>query len=352
MKPSPIFKCRRSYGVAALFAALLLAPFPIVLAAPDAKTMARAKLVEGAELLKNGEYEAALGRFKDAYAVVPSPKIHYNFGLAYRGLGRNAEALQAFERFLEDAPDATADLRVKAARQRDDLKKKVVTLEVTADTAGAAVTVDGRALGTTPLTRSYFVDAGPHQLVVEKGGRVFAERIEGAPGQKLTFSARLSLPSPSETQKPVVAATPKGDPEAVRSTAVLAPPPKVEPATDEGSWRRPVAYATAGAAVLSLALGIFESGRASEHLKDFRSTKSDVSGQSCGTELNQYGGPPCKALYNDWRSAHRWSLVGFVGGGLLATAAAGLFLWPTHSAESSRLACGTTGVGIFCGAGF
>ena len=65
--------------------------------------------------LKRDDYRAALARFEEAYALVPSPKIHYDFGLAYVGLARPGEALAAFERFLAEAPDAPADKREKAA---------------------------------------------------------------------------------------------------------------------------------------------------------------------------------------------------------------------------------------------
>ena len=62
--------------------------------------MARTKLLDGSDALKRGDFKDALARFKEAYELVPSPKIHYNFGLAYRGLGRPADAIDAFEKFL------------------------------------------------------------------------------------------------------------------------------------------------------------------------------------------------------------------------------------------------------------
>jgi hypothetical protein len=93
---------------------------PVARAQPDAardasREAAHAKLVEGVDAMKRGDYEAALALFQQAYALVPSPKIHYDFGLAYVGLERPADALAAFERFLAEAPDAPADKREKAA---------------------------------------------------------------------------------------------------------------------------------------------------------------------------------------------------------------------------------------------
>ena len=86
---------------------------------------ARAKLVEGVAALKRSDYKVALARFEEAYALVPSPKIHYDFGLAYVGLGRRDAAVAAFERFLAEAPDAPADKREKAASLIATLRAEV-----------------------------------------------------------------------------------------------------------------------------------------------------------------------------------------------------------------------------------
>src|SRR5215475_11501406 len=87
---------RRAVRLAALALAAGLALAPRAAAADD-KAAAKAKLVEGADLLKRGEYQSALERFQRAYELVPSPKIQFNFGLAYKGLGRNADAIEAFD---------------------------------------------------------------------------------------------------------------------------------------------------------------------------------------------------------------------------------------------------------------
>jgi len=119
---------------------------PAELAQPAMETdanreAARAKLVEGVAALKRGDHQAALTRFEEAYALVPSPKIHYDFGLAYVGLGRTADALAAFERFLAEAPDAPPDTREKAASMIPTLRARL---------AEAAARNDGQATGAAP----------------------------------------------------------------------------------------------------------------------------------------------------------------------------------------------------------
>ncbi len=118
-------------GVAMLAALIVAVGAPAVAraqpaAASDAtREAARAKLVAGVDAMKRGDYQAALARFQEAYALVPSPKIHYDFGLAYVGLERPAEALAAFERFLAEAPDAPPDKREKATSLVATLRARV-----------------------------------------------------------------------------------------------------------------------------------------------------------------------------------------------------------------------------------
>jgi hypothetical protein len=105
------------------------------------RAAARAKLVEGVAALKRGEPGAALARFEEAYKLVPSPKIHYDFGLAYVGLGRQADAVAAFERFLAEAPDAPPDKRAKAASLAAMLRGQLAEAEAEAEARPAPIVV-------------------------------------------------------------------------------------------------------------------------------------------------------------------------------------------------------------------
>ena len=124
---------RRAVGSVVVLAMLLGAP-PVARAQDELarpaigsdpnREAARVKLVEGVAALKRGDHRAALARFEEAYALVPSPKIHYDFGLAYVGLGRSADALASFERFLAEATDAPSDKRDKAASMIASLRAR------------------------------------------------------------------------------------------------------------------------------------------------------------------------------------------------------------------------------------
>ncbi len=145
---------------------LVSRPTATAAAEPSDREKATAMLAEGAELYRKGDVTRALGNFKAAYAVFPSPKLQYNIGLAYQGLGRHAEALKSFEAFLRDAPDAPAERLADARDRIRQLAAKVANLAVTGPREGAEVLVDGALVGRTPLPARLPIDSGRHELVV------------------------------------------------------------------------------------------------------------------------------------------------------------------------------------------
>ena len=84
---------------------------------------------------------------REAYRLVPSPKVLYNLGIAYLSVARYADALAALEQFLAEATDAPAANQDTARRHIADLRAKVVTLELKSDRPGAELGLDGRGLG-------------------------------------------------------------------------------------------------------------------------------------------------------------------------------------------------------------
>src|SRR5512140_3382498 len=90
-----------------LLALLAQATAPSVGAQDKAK--ARGLLSEGSAIYKKGDYAGALEKFEAAYAAYPSPKLWFNIGQVNRDLGRPVESLEAFEKFLAFAPDASPD---------------------------------------------------------------------------------------------------------------------------------------------------------------------------------------------------------------------------------------------------
>jgi hypothetical protein len=182
-----------------LVSALPAAAAPAPEAETGAKSAARAKLVEGMDLLKSGRYGEALKRFNEAYALVPSPLITYDFGLAYLGLGDRPRALEAFDTFLAEAHDAPADKRRKAEGYREELRGQVAVVELTADVDSAQLSVDGVDVGPVSFPRRVYLPSGSHELVarVAVGGAPRATTVVCGAGQTVSVAIRLSVPPPA-----------------------------------------------------------------------------------------------------------------------------------------------------------
>ena len=227
-----------------------------------AKDAAEAKLVDGVELLKTRSYHQALERFEQAYALLPSPLIFYDLGLAELGLGDAPRALESFDRFLAEAPDAPADKRQKAERYREQLRARVsiVTLESDANVGAAELTVDGLSLGRVSLPRRLYLAPGSHDLVARADGSAQPATISCPAGQALTFSLHLAPPP-----APVVAAPAGQSPVSplVGAEVPQTQPPggavavmQTSPSVARDSWARPWALSAAALGVVSIGVGI------------------------------------------------------------------------------------------------
>jgi hypothetical protein len=163
----------------------------------DPKEIARGRVREGNTLYDQGRHEEALGRYREAYAAYPSPKILFNVGQTLLRLGRDVEAAAAFDRFLADGKDTAPELRQEAEKTLAGLKARVAFVLVSAEPEGAELTIDSHDHGRTPLPRAVAVAPGRHQIVLTKPGWTpFVYRIEARAGEETRVEARLTPVSP------------------------------------------------------------------------------------------------------------------------------------------------------------
>jgi tetratricopeptide (TPR) repeat protein len=59
----------------------------------------------GQRLHDNGKYDEAIVEYEAAYRLAPIPDLLFNLGLVYRLKGEHAKAIDAYERYLDAAPD-------------------------------------------------------------------------------------------------------------------------------------------------------------------------------------------------------------------------------------------------------
>ena len=95
---------------------------------PEADEIGRAEFLRGRRAYDSGDYETALDAFERALELTSRPALYYNVGLALDRLRRDAEALRAYEQYLELVAEsderATVEARVLALRRAVDEERE------------------------------------------------------------------------------------------------------------------------------------------------------------------------------------------------------------------------------------
>jgi hypothetical protein len=314
---------------------LVLAGGRPAVAAPDAardtaatKAAAEAKLIEGVERLKVHDDRGALERFQEAYALVPSPLIFYDFGLAQLGLGDEPRALESFERFLAEAPDAPPDKRRKAELHRDELSARVSVVTLAANVDVADLTVDGLGLGRVSFPRRLYLGPGAHQVFARAGGAVQAATVTCVAGQKIGLALRLAPPPTSVVEaarnEPVAwpgAATP-AEPPAAKGVELLAASSSSSPSSARSvqtiqPWALSLAAAGAVSLGVGLTFGLLARNNGNEVTGDSRNGLTFVPAEEAAGLRDQ-----------------RLEVVFLSVGAVAVAAGVGLYAWARHGAHS------------------
>ncbi|MBI2898204.1 MAG: tetratricopeptide repeat protein [Deltaproteobacteria bacterium] len=173
----------------------------VLLAAPSAaeaqmdERAARAHFEAASSYYDQGRYEEALHEFEEALRAAPDAQkglMVFNIGQAQERLGRLAEAIESFQRYLElepAAPDRAA-IEARLSNLRARLGETGIVLRVSED--GARVSVDGSASGTTPLAEPLRVAPGRHEILIERDGfRPFRLTVSVEAGRQVEAEATL-----------------------------------------------------------------------------------------------------------------------------------------------------------------
>jgi tetratricopeptide (TPR) repeat protein len=98
-------------------------PPPPIPPGSDPRTEARKRFQQGAILYSQGDYARAVAEFEAAYAFAPAPAVLFNIGICYEHLGRDQDALTAYERY-EQAMSSSSSPSPNVA----DVHKRIAAL--------------------------------------------------------------------------------------------------------------------------------------------------------------------------------------------------------------------------------
>jgi PEGA domain/Tetratricopeptide repeat len=155
--------------------------------------LAKAHFATGELYYERGRYPDAAREFEEAYRLSQRPELLYNMGKSYDGIGDHARALAAYRRFLNAVVVSPDRAQVTDRAKQLQLLVGVVTIKASVD--GSAVTIDGLAVGTTPLAEALELNPGAHKMeIVHEGFATWRGDVTAAPGAQQTVNAeQISL---------------------------------------------------------------------------------------------------------------------------------------------------------------
>jgi hypothetical protein len=199
MKPSSFF------FVVGLFLAQLATTCPVKAqpasdetATPEAQ-QAHRHFSLGVKLYSDGDFGPALAQFQRAYALKPHFRVLYNIAQCKFELRDYVEARATLRRYLSEGGAAALDADRIARIEADlaDLERRIAQLDIRSNVRGAVVYVDGRTVGTTPLSQAIEVSEGQRSLSVESSVRGTKQRsilLVGGERQTITVDFELVAP--------------------------------------------------------------------------------------------------------------------------------------------------------------
>ncbi|HYQ16696.1 MAG TPA: PEGA domain-containing protein, partial [Polyangiaceae bacterium] len=147
--------------------------------APDAaaKKEAKTRFEHAIKLYEDGDYSVALAEFERVYELVPDYRVLYNIGQVSIQLGHYARALNTLKEYMtRGATELSAERAKSVQADIDLLAVRTASIALEVDPEGVEVTIDGRVLGTTPISDPIVVDVGERRVELKRAGYVSQEQ--------------------------------------------------------------------------------------------------------------------------------------------------------------------------------
>jgi hypothetical protein len=293
---------------------------PAQVAAPpgvDAVARAEALFQEGMRFVAQKQWADAEQRFLAAWALNPSYDVAANLGHTQNRLGKYKDAARHLAYAIKNWPlVGKREPRELAQRRLAELRASLTSLSIQVSVAGAAVSVDGTPVGTSPLDAEVFVDPGSHVIGAKLNGYEDAKVVvEGTKGAARTATLALSPVTPPHPV-PSVEMTAAAERTSTPSTTVA-------PSLDAGGPNKALLVAggvtTGLALVVGTSLLVVSKNKASDASTQFGTVVMQHGASACA----QLSAPGCQDLHDELESksalgsAGAWALI---GGGVVGVA--------------------------------
>lgn len=264
------------------------------------------------EHFRAGRYAEAHSGFSRVWSLEKKPRTAGNLGWTEMKLAMYAPAAEHLSYFLREQKGLDPEEREEVTRLLSQAKARVGALRIHVAQPGARVSIDGRAIGTAPLSDEIYVDPGRRKVEALLGERKATAEVEANAGGTATVHLDVAPavipPAPSPTPPP--------------------PPPPSPRATGSGRALLPgLVVGGAGAAALLAGAGSLIG------YADRKSQSEKLHGEivrAGGKCIPGSAHPACPALLDATRTGDTLQHVGIgllVTGGIVTALSAGYLLW-------------------------
>jgi len=320
---------------ATLLLALLLVSGAAFGQSDTARTEARNHYQHGLALVDQSQFEQALDEFRSAYGASPQFAVLYNIGQTCIALGRPVDAVSALEQYLDEGKlEIPPERREQVEKQLTTLRAKTAELLVITLAPGAAIELDGRELGRTPLPAPVRVAAGEHVVSARaEDGTKLSRSVKLQAGDLLEL--RLDPPPVEVTQKQAANAAAVAQREPVQSL------PPAEP--HASTTTRTLGYVVAG---LGAGLGVAAFGHYLWNLGRYEDWKTTHASLAKNPDAPDYAERQTKnnELASSIEQASRVTVSLAVGSGALV--ATGVTLVVVGSNGTTSRSAGKAGLSV------
>lgn len=334
------FRHRITFSLLALWVAANLTP-SAALAQSDVKAdsatdrddvLVVKKLVDEAmSLYAKADWDKAREVLLKAYAVRPHRAILANLADVELKMERYLDAARHLQKLIADLPPEPHRRVEIAEAQLAECRQQLGSLHVTVSVSGATVSLNGKPIGTSPLSDEVFVEPGDVHIDAEHPDYLMLSRDIGI--------------TKGETQDVVLNLAPRLKPTASVPVAVAAPAPAEQPASSLRT-RNIVVISGAALSIAGATVGIILWTDRTHTLSQADSLRQSLAVGAATTNFcggsNVKDPTGCSELHNLYVRSDRqtnFAVASFVGAGVVAVGTSLTYLlWPTkkHSASTDK----------------
>jgi hypothetical protein len=164
-------------------------------AASDMEKEAATRFQRGVGLYKDGDFEAALTEFKQAYRLAPFYEVLYNIGLTQRRLYQYGAAVKSLNDYLSEGGKKVTPARRELVRKElEEIRSLTASVTVkVSGLAGATILVDGEEAGKAPLKEPLLLRPGKHTITATRTDETATETISLLTGSEVTVTLEPQL---------------------------------------------------------------------------------------------------------------------------------------------------------------